>query len=201
MSDRRQVQESPSQIIHRYWLRIMARGKGAVGAYCYDVARLYNDSHAECARTLLFDLTSGSPGQIMERVYRRIERWVNPLADQHLPVDVIQPLIDAMPDSLRRCCWVEVQGALGFLAARQPSASEGAYAKFAELVEVFGLLSQAAAPIMADNQIDHDDARYTPAMLREIDKMRSQLATLEFALRTRALGECGEAVLMPRGDA
>lgn len=189
MSDQRQVPEAPSQIIHRYWLQIAARGKGAVGAYCFDVAKLYNELHADDTRTLLFDLTGGTPGQIMDRIYARIERWVNPLKGQHLPLDVLRAMIDAMPDGLRQPCWSEVLGALGFLAARKPGPELSAHAAFGELVDVFGKISQAAAPIMADGRIDAADRPHAPAMLRKIDQMRGQLAAWEHALRTMALGE------------
>lgn len=189
MSLQRQIEASPSQIIHRYWLRIMARGKGAAGSYCYDVAKLYNELHADAARTLPFDLASGSPAQIIDRCYKRVERWVNPLTVQHLPLDVTRALIDAMPESMRRACWAEVLGSLGYLAARQVGPGEGTHAAFADLVDVFGRISQAAAPIMADGKIDAQDRPHAPTMLKKIDEMRGQLSAWEHALRTKALGE------------
>lgn len=191
MSNQRQstVSESPAQIIHRYWLQIMARGKGATGSYCYDVAKLYNELHPQDARTLVFDLVSGTPAQIFDRCYKRIERWVNPMADQHLPLDVTRALINAMPDSMRRSCWTEVLGALGYLAAQHAGPAEGTHAAFADLVHTFGRISQAAAPIMADGVIDEQDRPHAPAMLQKIDEMRGQLAAWEHALRTKALGE------------
>lgn len=189
MSDRRPIQESPSQIISRFYLKIRAMGKGQAAAYCFDVAQLYNTLHAEPARTLPFDLTSGTPAQIMDRCFKRVDRWLDPVEPRQLPLDAIRALIDAMPAELRRPCWGEVLGAIGFLCARTPAAEDSAHAAFGELVDVFGKISQAAAPIMADGKIDSADRPYAPAMLKKIDQMRGQLAAWEHALRTQALGE------------
>lgn len=187
MSDQRH--QAPSQILYGYWLKICRQGKGQAASYALDVATLYNKLYADQARTLPFDLVSGAPAQIIDRCYKRIERWLDPAKDQHLPFDIVQALIDAMPDHLRQACWSDVLGSMGFLAAHKPEEMSSAHATFGELVDVFGKISQAAAPIMADGKIDEQDRPHAPAMLRKIDQMRGQLAAWEHALRTQALGE------------
>lgn len=150
--------------------------------FAEQLAVVYCRTVPEHARSLelVVPPTAGSYreyAQAVRRLDQRVRRYVD--GSLHLPVELEEPWVEALPDPYRAACKAELARRYGFLGARAPRAdpcSDGEAVGY--ILEEVGDLTGALSQALADGKIGPEDFDGSGRLLREVDDAAAAIASV-----------------------